>query len=131
MRVPPLTNWPPPVRTMAMRATGQMTLPIFSGPSYAEVDFREAASNAQACVWLRRPVDWPNRRLALWGEAGRGKTHLLHIWARRAGAALWHGRALNALPELPAAGGIALDDAETVPDETALFHLLNAAGEAG
>ncbi len=34
------------------------------------------------------------------------------------------------LPELPAAG-IALDDADAIADETALFHLLNAAGEAG
>ena len=113
-----------------MRATGQMTLPIFPGPSYAEVDFREAASNAEACAWLRLAADWPNRRLALWGEAGRGKTHLLHIWATRAGAAFWHGRALDALPELPGAGGIALDDADTVPEETILLHLLNAAGEA-
>ena len=66
----------------------------------------------------------------LWGEAGRGKTHLLHIWAARTGAALWSGTGLAALPELPTAG-IALDDADAVTDETALLHLLNAAGEAG
>ena len=78
-----------------------------------------------------RTADWPNHRLALWGEAGCGKTHLLHIWAARTGAALWAGPALRGLPELPAANGIAIDAADAVEDETALFHLLNAAGEAG
>ena len=112
-----------------VRPTGQLPLPIFPPPRYAETDFREAESNDAACIWLRRTADWPNHRLALWGEAGRGKTHLLHIWARRTGAALWAGAALPDLPELPPAG-IALDDADAAP-ETPLFHLLNAAGEAG
>ena len=78
---------------------------------------------------MRRTADWPNHRLALWGEAGRGKTHLLHIWAARTGAALFTGPTLSGASELPHAG-FALDDADAAPDETALFHLLNAAGEA-
>jgi chromosomal replication initiation ATPase DnaA len=113
-----------------VRATGQLPLPIFRGPCFAEVDFCEAPSNADACIWLRRTADWPNHRLALWGEAGRGKTHLLHIWAARTGAARWTGASLTDVPDLPPAG-IALDDADASRDETALFHLLNAAGEAG
>ena len=113
-----------------MRATGQLPLPIFRGPCFAEVDFCDAPSNADACIWLRRTADWPNHRLALWGEAGRGKTHLLHIWAARTGAARWTGASLTDVPDLPPAG-IALDDADASRDETALFHLLNAAGEAG
>jgi chromosomal replication initiation ATPase DnaA len=113
-----------------VRATGQLPLPIFRGPCFAEVDFCEAPSNSEASTWLRRTPDWPNHRLALWGEAGRGKTHLLHIWAARTGATLWTGPSLPDAPELTA-GGIALDDADAARDETALFHLLNAAGEAG
>src|SRR5271166_3329866 len=112
-----------------MRGTGQLSLPIFAGPRYAVTDFREAPSNADALAWLRRTPDWPNHRLALWGEAGRGKTHLLYIWATRTGASLWSGAALSALPELPPVG-IALDDADAFADETSLLHLLNAAGEA-
>lgn len=112
-----------------MRATGQLPLPIFRGPCFAEVDFCEAPSNADACIWLRRTAHWPNHRLALWGEAGRGKTHLLHIWAARTGATLCTGPSLSGASELPHAG-FALDDADAAPDETALFHLLNAAGEA-
>lgn len=112
-----------------MQIIRQLPLPIFPGPRFAEVDFREAPSNADACAWLRRTADWPNHRLALWGDPGRGKTHLVHIWALRTGAALWHGRLLSGLLDLPVAG-IALDDADATADETALFHLLNAAGEA-
>ncbi len=113
-----------------MRTAGQLPLPIFGGPRFAAVDFREAPSNAAACAWLRRTADWPDRRLAIWGKSGRGKTHLLHIWMARSGAVLSSGTALTGLPELPASG-IALDDADAVADETALLHLLNTAGEAG
>jgi chromosomal replication initiation ATPase DnaA len=116
-------------RSVPVHPTGQLPLPIFPGPRFAEADFREAPSNADACAWLRRTGDWPNRRLALWGEAGRGKTHLLHIWAAHSGAVVWTAASLSGLPELPAAG-VALDDADAIRDQTALLHLLNAAGEA-
>jgi chromosomal replication initiation ATPase DnaA len=119
------------VRSGLVHATGQLPLPIFPGPAYAAVDFCEAFSNAEACAWLRRTNDWPDRRLALWGEAGRGKTHLLHIWAARTGAARWSGavptRQFEPLPQ----AGVALDDADRVADEIALLHFLNAAREAG
>ena len=56
-----------------------------------------------ACAWLRRTADWPDRRLAIWGESGRGKTHLLHIWAAAHGCrALVRDRRWRGLPELPA-----------------------------
>ena len=114
-----------------MRTSGQLTLSIFPGPRFAAADFCPAPSNADACAWLRRTAEWPNHRLALWGEAGRGKTHLLHIWAERTGAGM-----CAAAPSCPACrncprAGIALDEADAVADEYALLHLLNAAGEAG
>jgi chromosomal replication initiation ATPase DnaA len=92
-------------------------------------DFREAPANADACAWLRRTPEWPDGRLALWGEAGRGKTHLLHIWAAQRGADLRPGADLRDLPEIPSTG-IALDDADRA-EEKSLLHLLNAAAEAG
>jgi chromosomal replication initiation ATPase DnaA len=113
-----------------MRITGQPPLPIFPSPRFAAVDFREAPSNAEACTWLRLTSNWPDHRLALWGGSGRGKTHLLRIWAAATGAVHWSGAALRGLPEGLPEVGIALDDADRVADETDLLHLLNAAAEA-
>lgn len=109
------------------RAT-QLALPFGHRPGFSAADFVEAPSNQAVLTWLDRAADWPGGRLALWG--GCGKTHLLHIWAERFGAVLWDGPSLHGLPELPERGGIALDDADATQDEAALFHLLNAAGEA-
>jgi DnaA regulatory inactivator Hda len=114
-----------------MQDMRQLPLPFQHGRDFAASNFHEAASNTDAVAWLRRTADWPNLRLALWGPAGCGKTHLLHIWAQRHGGVVWQGVALSGLPELPETGGIALDDASGATEETALFHLLNAATEAG
>ena len=110
--------------------SGQYTLGIAPEPGFSEYDFCQAPSNVAAWAWLARTAEWPNRRLAIWGEAGCGKTHLLHIWANRTGAALRSGPALSGLPDFPPAG-IALDDADRIADEPALLHLLNAASETG
>jgi DnaA regulatory inactivator Hda len=114
-----------------MQDMRQLPLPFQHGRDFAASNFHEAASNSDAVAWLSRTADWPNLRLALWGPAGCGKTHLLHIWAQRSGGIVWHGAALSGLPDLPATGGIAVDNADRATDETALFHLLNAATEAG
>jgi chromosomal replication initiation ATPase DnaA len=112
-----------------VQPSGQLALPIFREPRFAVADFRTAPSNAEACAWLRRTEAWPGHRLALWGEAGRGKTHLLHVWAETNGARICTGAELAGLPEVTR--GFAIDDADAVAEETALLHLLNAAAEAG
>jgi chromosomal replication initiation ATPase DnaA len=114
-----------------VRVASQLTLSFPLRQRFAAADFLEAPCNTAAMTWLGRTRDWPNGRLAIWGEAGNGKTHLLHLWAERSGAVLWHGPSLHPLPELPIAGGVALDDADATEDEAALLHLLNAASEAG
>jgi len=80
-------------------------------------------------AWLARAVDWPGGRLAVWGDEGRGKTHLLHAWVEQEKAALLSGAALRGLVQLPRSGGIAVDDADIAAEEP-LLHLLNAAAEA-
>jgi chromosomal replication initiation ATPase DnaA len=108
----------------------QLPLPFSHQPAYAAADFLEARSNEAALAWLDRTADWPDQRLVLWGEPGCGKTHLLRLWAGRHGAALMTGPSLHGLPTLPASGGVGVDDAAGIADETALLHLLNAACEA-
>ena len=107
--------------------TAQLPLPFEHTASYDPADFLPDASNAAALAWLQ--AEWPGNRLALWGAAGSGKTHLLHVWAERAGAALLAGESLRGLVRLPATGGLAVDNAETAAEQP-LLHLLNAAAEA-
>jgi chromosomal replication initiation ATPase DnaA len=108
-----------------MTAIRQMALPFTHEPGYDPADFLADASNAEALAWLEAP--WPGGRLAVWGGAGCGKTHLLHVWAARTGAAVVPGPALAS----PVGGvGLAIDDADAA-EERALLHQLNAAAEAG
>ena len=105
----------------------QLPLPLAHRPEFTAASFIEAPSNAAALAWLAPGAAWPNGRLAVWGEAGCGKTHLLHIWARRVGA-----RFVLLPDDAPPAGPLAIDDADAVAsDERRLLHLLNTAAEAG
>jgi chromosomal replication initiation ATPase DnaA len=107
----------------------QLALPFAYVPRFRVEDFISAPSNAEARAWLGRTADWPGRRLVLYGEAGCGKTHLLQLWAERHGALLLDGPNLRRLPELGGSPAIALDDADAVPEERVLLHLINLAGE--
>jgi chromosomal replication initiation ATPase DnaA len=107
----------------------QLLLPFPHEPSYDRRDFLVAASNEEALAWL--DADWPDQRLALWGPAGCGKSHLLHIWSERADAPILDGRTLGDLDAVPQAGGLALDDADAVAPEPLLLHLLNTARDRG
>jgi len=107
----------------------QLAFPFPITPFYGVHDFIEAPSNAEALAWIGRVQEWPGRRLAVFGDAGCGKTHLLHVFAARAAAVLVRGEALRALEE-PPNGPLAIDDAEAAEPE-ALLHVLNAAAEAG
>lgn len=109
----------------------QLALPFPHQPGYAALDFLPDASNHEALAWLARPEDWPDRRLALWGQGGRGKSHLLHMWARQFPAVLLAGQTLQHLDDVPQTGALALDDADTVADERVLLHLLNTARDRG
>ena len=110
-----------------MMVARQLALPFARAPHFTDADFLRAPSNHEALAWLDRDSVWPLGRLALWGAAGSGKTHLLHIWAHRAGAEVLTLRdVLSAPPRLP----LAIDDADLVP-ELALLHVLNSATEAG
>ncbi len=115
----------------------QLALPFAHRPRLDRADFLEAGSNRAALAWLApgAAAVWPSRRLALWGEAGGGKTHLLHVWAREHDALLLPGTALRDLDALFRApdrwGGIAIDDADVTFDARALLHALNAVHEAG
>lgn len=98
-----------------------------SAQFYRAEDFCPAPSNAAAREWLHQPDAWSNGRLVLWGEAGCGKTHLLHLWAQTQMAEVIEATALRGV--VRPQGPLAVDDADLSPDPAALLHLLNAATE--
>lgn len=105
----------------------QLPLPFPHAPRFDRMAFFEAPSNLQAVALLAKPGAWPQHRLAVWGAAGSGKSHLLDRWARRHRATRLAGDALSlAAPT----GPLAIDDAD-LAEERPLLHVLNAAAEAG
>ncbi|MCP1243120.1 chromosomal replication initiator DnaA [Acetobacter lambici] len=115
----------------------QIALPFVYRPRFGRSDFVAAPSNAAARAWVldaEAPYRWPEGRMALWGEGGTGKTHLLSIWAGRYGAPVMAGERLNEreVAALFEAGGfkaLALDNADCVPSEHDLLHLINLVRE--
>ncbi len=109
---------------MSDARVGQLPLPFTPRPDYAMLPLIAHAGLDQAQTWLGR-TDW--QRLALWGDAGTGKTHLLHHWAAAHAATIIAGQELT----WPApAGPLAIDEGDGAP-VMALLHTLNAAAEAG
>lgn len=87
--------------------------------------FFQSRCNEEAVKWLRRPQDWPSNMLALTGDAGTGKTHLLRAFAKEA-----RGQVLsvdNPLRVSECRGAvICVDDAQKWSEES-LFILINMA----
>ncbi len=106
----------------------QLALQFPYSPGLTAVDFLSHPGNALAIDFLAATQTWPGGRLAIWGGQGTGKSHLLHIWAAEHGAEIVPGAALRE-PFWPESA-VAVDDAENVPSEPALLHLLNAAAES-
>ncbi|MBY0431678.1 MAG: DNA replication protein, partial [Rhodospirillales bacterium] len=77
--------------------------------------------------------DWPGPALVLHGPEGCGKTHLAHVFAARTGAVIIRATdlGLSDPPVLLENAAVVVEDADTGVDERALFHLYNAAKEAG
>jgi chromosomal replication initiation ATPase DnaA len=110
--------------------TRQLALPL---PIAASSDARDViadASNEAVRSWLAKPEAWPLGRLALFGAAGHGKTHLARAAAARSGWRWLDGMGLRGLPA-PAPQGSVIDDADCVADEAALLHVINLCAERG
>src|SRR4051794_28292309 len=103
-----------------MNGERQLPLPLAPQLDFARLDFLEAPSNLEVLTWLARQDHWPDHRLAVWGDAGCGKTHLLHRWAAAAGARLVpNGTRACHTPAIDP-GPLALDDADMMAEEPLL-----------
>ena len=111
----------------------QLTLDLPPTISFSREDFLVSPSNEAAYGLVERWPDWPGRRALLVGPTGSGKSHLAAIWAEMADAAVTDLSSLTqeAVPGLVARGAVVIEDMRQGSSETALFHLLNLAGETG
>lgn len=106
--------------------------------AYGREDFWVSASNREAVAWLDKWPHWPMPALVLFGPRASGKTHLLQVWKKDAGA-----REIVPQNLLQMSLDLALGTAKSVmmdnvlpiigrPDyEEALFHLYNLLNERG
>ncbi|ADZ70806.1 AAA family ATPase [Polymorphum gilvum] len=96
-------------------------------------DYLVGASNRAAFELIDSWPDWPSAVVVLAGPVGSGKSHLVQIWHERSGAAVIEAGDLTEgrVEELVSAGAVAVENAHRGVDERALFHLLNAARQAG
>lgn len=115
--------------------TGQLALDLaLPAPTYTREEFVVSAGNREALAWIDRWPDWPAPALSLFGPAGCGKTHLAHIWAARANAAIIQGADLvgKSVADLAvmadASSAIVVEGAKGAP-ERGLLHLYNLVRE--
>lgn len=97
-----------------------------TGVALGPDDFFVADANAQAFAMLAAPENWPERKLALTGPAGSGKSHLARIFQAQNDAVLLFA------PDLPVgfqtnAETVIIEDMEQLPSaaEETVFHLHN------
>lgn len=96
-------------------------------------DYLVGKSNRAAFELLGAWPDWPAPVVILAGPVGSGKTHLVEAFHAETGAAVVKASELvsEAVADLVTGEAVVVEDAHRGIDETALFHLLNAARQAG
>lgn len=115
-----------------VHAPRQLPLALAYAPQYGRDTFVPGASNHAALRLIESWPDWHSSVVLVSGPRGSGKTHLAHIWAKRADAPILEaaGLSISMLPGLEDGGAMVIEDvdAATFP-ETALFHLINRTKE--
>lgn len=96
-------------------------------------DFLVSSSNAAAVEMIDRWPQWPHPASLVAGPQGSGKSHLANVWRLRSGAGIVAAADVDdaVVSGLPDGGAIVVEDIDRgIPDEKALFHLLNRARES-
>ncbi len=120
----------------------QLAFDLGYRPDFAAEEFLLSDCNRTAWTAIETWERWPDRRLALTGPEGSGKTHLAAIWGQRTGALRMHAAELTEarLHRLMAAPATIVENVDRVcvlPQpvrqqiETLLLHLFNLSGAEG
>ncbi len=111
----------------------QLPLDLPHDAALGREDYLVGKSNQAAFELLERWPDWPSPVIILAGPVGSGKTHLVEAFRDETGAAVIQARDLTeaGVSALVSAPACVVEDAHRGVNNTALFHLLNAARQAG
>ena len=103
-----------------------------TGVAWGPDDFFVSEANAKAFAMIEAPEAWPERKLALVGPTGAGKSHLARIFRTAQNADVI---AAEQMPETfrTDARAVIIEDMERLPQyaEEAVFHLHNNLRAAG
>jgi chromosomal replication initiation ATPase DnaA len=110
----------------------QLPLDLPHEAALSRDDYLVGGSNKAAFELLGRWPLWPAPVVVLAGPVGSGKTHLVKAFQEEIGAAVIAAPDLaeGSVSELVAAPATVVENAHLGFDNTALFHLLNAARQA-
>jgi len=116
-----------------MNDARQLALDLPHREALGREDFLVSDSNSAAVAAIDAWPGWPHAGLVLVGPAGSGKSHLVEVWRHRSGAKRVSCDDIEGDPDVLIGGApaIALEDCGRGLDETAMFHLLNAAERSG
>lgn len=95
--------------------------------SHSPADFAESSCNKKALQAIKNMHEWPYYALCIVGEKNAGKTHLTSVYhAERPTAKLLQRDDIKKHTIFNiSASHIIIDDADTIRDESAFFHILN------
>lgn len=104
--------------------SGQKTFEFGIEEVFTKEDFIVSVSNLRAYEAIKKPEEWPHKRLLIIGEQGSGKSHLARIWQIEQSAYIV--KANEDIAELDSSlYGIIYENIEKGIDEKFLFHLIN------
>lgn len=111
----------------------QLPLDLPHEAALSRDDYLVGGSNRAAFELLERWPDWPSPVVVLAGPVGAGKTHLVNAFRDETRAAVVQASDLKEddVELLASAPAAVVEDAHLGVDNTALFHLLNSARQAG
>lgn len=112
--------------------SGQLSFALPLNVSLGADDFFVSEANARAFAMVTDGVEWPERKLALIGPQGAGKSHLARIWQRRSGAVILQAARLDGT-QVITAPAVVIEDMQTLPSgaQEQVFHLHNQLAATG
>ncbi|MFQ6549737.1 HdaA/DnaA family protein [Aestuariibius sp. 2305UL40-4] len=112
----------------------QLVFPLPAHVALGAEDFFVSKANEAAYTTVLDRARWPDRRLVLTGPEASGKSHLVRILSRQAGAEVMPSQTLSRLARPPQTPLVVIEDADRIgtPEaEEALFHLHNHLASTG